>query len=312
MIQGFLHSLTVVLEMFAIMAAAYIGRKKNALSEAAMKGITEVLMTIALPASILNAAHGVRFTSRTVLDIGMLLLIVFLSYLLMFALTYFAARFLKLKGKDKTVFAGVPVFKNVAFMGLPFCSAILGDWSTFYVAFCIIVFNLLMWTFGIFWYSGGKHFEPKLVLHNISLIACALMILLIVFNVSLPESVWTVFDMAGGVCTPLSLVVIGMMLADIRILDILKQPVYYLTSFFTLIAAPALMLILVSVFRPGQEVASVLLVLSTVPAATINPVVAQKYGNAGENASVAVVHSMILSLVTMPVLTGIFTGMLGY
>lgn len=312
MLASFLRSLSVIFQIFVMVAAGYTGRKTNALKEKALDGTMDVMMTISLPASVLAAAQHVEFSSETVNNVVALVLITLLNYVLIALISFGSAKVFHLKKDLRTIFVGTSVFKNIAFLGMPMCVAVLGQSSAFYVAFCMTIFTIIIWTFGVMLYSGQSHFKIGALLKNSSLICCVIMVVIILLRIDLPQPVWDVLDMAGSTCTPLSLIIMGIMLADVNLLDLLRKPIYYLSSLYTLLVAPAVMLLLILIFKPAVEVSAVMITLAAVPSATMNPLLAKRYGSNGEMTSMAVLHGMLLSLLTMPIIITVLLHVIGY
>ena len=103
-----------------------------------------------------------------------------------------------------------------------------------------------------------------------------------------------------------------MMLADSDLKALLHKPLLWLISGLSLAAFPLLMLALTLVLRPGLEASAVLVTLACVPAATLNPIVARQYGADSNLVSFSVMHTMLLSLITMPIFISLFLSVLGY
>ena len=47
-------------------------------------------------------------------------------------------------------------FSNVGFMAIPLVSSVYGEECVFYVSFYILIYNILLYTYGIHLISGGK------------------------------------------------------------------------------------------------------------------------------------------------------------
>ena len=307
-----IRCLTLMVEVVIFAGVGFLGRKSGLLGEEAQKGGTQILLWICAPASILYAARSVTFNAETLRSMSQMLLLTFLSYAVIIPLSWGTAKALRLPDGDRAVLVGSASFKNNAFLGLPLGLTVLGEGSAFYIALSMAVFNVMMWTFGVWLYSGGHSFSLKKMLVNPALLSCVAMVLLSLFRVPLPEIVWTTFKAGGDMCTPLSLLIVGMMLASAPFWKSLTKPFFLLTSAFSLFVCPLLMMLLVRVFRPAQAAAAVLLLISAVPSATMNPIVAAEYGGDGVKMSTAVVHSMVLGLVTMPVLISLLLAWIGY
>lgn len=294
-------SLLVMVEIFLLLFTGFVLRKTKVLGDNVQTGCMDFLMKISVPAQILSAAASFSFTKETIRSVLLLVVILIAGYLAAILLTTGAGKLLKLPKDERIILSGTVVFKNMAFMGFPVCISILGSWSIFYAVFGMAIFNLFMWTYGISMYAGERSLKLKKLVTNSAMICCVVMILLAATGIRLPDIIQETLSVTGNTCTPLSLIIIGMMLADSDLLTILKKPLLWLVSGLTLVVYPLIMLGMVLLLKPGREAAQVLMVLSVLPSATLNPIVAAQYGANGKLASFAVMHTMLLSLVTIPI-----------
>ena len=298
-----LASFSVLIEFAIFVAVGYAGRKLKYFDEKTLSGAIELLMKVAVPGVILDAASEMSLEADILGNVGALLGIYCLSFAILLPLNRLLSRAPVLAKTNRVGFIGVSSFKNISFMGLPVCAAVLGGGSTFYVSFCIMAFTLLHWSYGVYLYSGSSQLNLKSILANPAIVSSVVMLLLLVSRISLPDVVWETIHAAGSLCTPLSLIAIGIMLANVKLSTILSSAQMYYTSAFTLLLPPLVTYGLVRLCRPASEVAAVLLVLSTTPSATLNAVMAERYGGDGSFVSLCVLQTMLLSLVTIPLIS---------
>lgn len=301
--ERILSSLAVLIEFFLFVALGFAGKKLKFFDNKVLDGAVELLMKVAVPGAILSSASAIEVNAQTVQNACMLVLIYTLGFAVCIAGANAVSRLSFIPKEERPYVVGTITFKNISFMGFPLCISVLGKGSLFYAALCMVVFNLLHWSYGISLYSGEGKLRIKSVLANTSMVSIFLMLVLVAFRVQLPEIVWDTLGIAGNMCTPLSLLAVGMMLADVQFKKMLTDPVMYLVSVCTLVLFPIVTLGLVSLLRPADEVAAILLLLSVTPSATMNAVMAKRYGSAGEFVSLMVLQTMLLCLVTIPAIT---------
>jgi len=102
--------------------------------------------------------------------------------------------------------------------------------------------------------------------------------------------------MTAGSC---ALFAIGQALVNKRIFD--KKIELSLVAFFKLIVHPALMFLMILVFRLSDFWAASGFVLSSLPTATVVFIVAQKYQTYEERASTLVFETTLLSILTLTI-----------
>ena len=117
----------------------------------------------------------------------------------------------------------------------------MGEWGTLYGAAGIIAFNLLFFTLQISLFTRKK-FHPKIFLTPLNISTLAL-ILMLIFHVHFPRPLQTVCSNIGGITTPMALIIVGVMLADGNLLQIVTEKRAYVISLIRNLICPLIMLV---------------------------------------------------------------------
>lgn len=297
-----LSSFTVLIEFFLFVVIGYVCRKLKAFDETTIQGGTQLLLKVGVPGAIFSSAESVVFDGDTIRNIFYMFFLYAAWILLMILAMNLVSKAPIIRRDDKKAFIGTTVFKNISFMGIPLCAAVLGIESVFYVAICMTAYNFLHWSYGIYLYSGGHGFSLKSMATNIPMISVFLMLFIKATHLQLPDILWETFSAAGSICTPVSLVIIGIMLAGVDLKSLFTDKVLYLTSLCTLVIAPLIAYVIIAVFRVTGEISTVLILLCLTPSASMNAVLAKRYGKNGEYVSLMLLQTLLLSLATIPLL----------
>ena len=76
------------------------------------------------------------------------------------------------------------IFANCGFMSLPLQQSLLGEDGTLYGSAYVIVFNLVIWSYGVFLISGDrKYIQPKKLFINPGIIGLLIGIIIFVFSI---------------------------------------------------------------------------------------------------------------------------------
>jgi len=116
-------------------------------------------------------------------------------------------------------------------------------------------------------------------------------------------------DIMGSVVTPLSMLVIGMRLTEVKFKDIFKDKAMLLAHGMKLIALPALLffalrlICLTGFIEPNGLVLTVIFILFAMPSAANTVMMAELFDGDSVYASVGVTVSTVLSLITIPLLS---------
>lgn len=211
---------------------------------------------------------------------------------------------------------------NCGFMGIPFLTIVFGD-STYFgeiMVYCSIVlatFFIVAWTFGVYLISGDKkQISVKKVLLNPVLISITISLVIFVTvkvpfkALDIPNSdvkllvhqIVNVFESIGNMVTPLSMMIVGMMIAESDIRKLFLNKDSYVVSFFKLIVMPLIAALVVLFLPIDATIKYTLFFLLAMPSATICSMFALKYDGDAMLASNAILLSSLLSTITIPLL----------
>lgn len=232
--------------------------------------------------------------------------------------------------KTKTVRYG-SVFSNCGFMGIPFLAMLFAGKPEageilIYASVIIAVFNILNWTVGVFMMTGNiKDVSLKKILLNPVIIAVAAGVLVFV-TVKKPladiaaegttlHSVLNKFatslDFLGDAVTPLSMIVIGIKLADVNIKQLFLDKKAYVTAFFKLVVMSFVALITVAYLPVSSSIKYTVFLLLSMPCATSTALFALLFDGDGDFGTVCTLLSTILSIATLPLMFLLMNGAFG-
>lgn len=193
---------------------------------------------------------------------------------------------------------------NSGFAGLPVVSGTYGEEGLFLASIFIIPTRILMWSAGLSLFEkGGSRWErAKKVLLNPAVIAVGLGLLRMVLQLPLPAFLDTALDHVGDCTSPIAMALVGAILADVRLGDVLEPKAFYLI-FVRQIALPLLCLGVLKAFGTDPLTLGVSVALTGMPIGSTTAILAQKYGADAGFASKCVFLSTLSSLITVPLLT---------
>lgn len=102
--------------------------------------------------------------------------------------------------------------------------------------------------------------------------------------------------------TPLSMIIIGRIISEMKIKEIIKEKNIYSNSIIRLLIIPLLVFFILKIFIISNIVLGVCVLLAAMPVAVTTPIFAEKYNGDINLSSKAVVISTLLSVVTIPLL----------
>lgn len=137
-----------ILVLFIILVAGYTARKLEVFTDLVTKGLSSLLLKLALPALIIDSLQQ-TYSSELLRESGIILIISFVVYVASGIVAVFLPRLLRSEQVELGVFRFSLLFSNVGFMGYPVVLAVFGQEGLFYAAIYNLPFNLLVFTLGI-------------------------------------------------------------------------------------------------------------------------------------------------------------------
>jgi predicted permease len=287
-----------VILLFMIIIVGFYARKRKIITADAADKLSTLLLQITMPMLILSSFQFEL--SKELLRNAVLVLVISFSvhFFSMLAGKLLYRRFPK---QIRNVLKFVTVFPNCAFMGFPILESIFGSKGIFYGTFYIIPFNILSLSYGVMVFTGksDKDTLKKIVTHPV-IVSVAAGILLLLFQLKIPGPVFKAITMLGSMTTPLSMLIVGSLLASIPARELLRGKAIYIGSAIRLIGLPILVLGALSLLPLPKEVAQICVILTAMPAAATTAIFAEKFGGDAMLAARLVSATTILSILTIP------------
>jgi predicted permease len=198
------------------------------------------------------------------------------------------------------------ICSNAGFLGNPIAEGVFGTMGLTLASMYLIPQRIVMWSAGIsvFTESPDKKTLVKKVLTHPCIIACIIGIVLMISQLQLPGFLTAAIQTLSSCNTALSMMVIGMILADINVKSMLDIKVLYFTL-IRLILIPVLVYIPCVLLNIDSLITGVCVLLAAMPAGATTSILASKYNGDVEFATNLVIVSTLASLITTPIWSAI-------
>ncbi|MEA4927358.1 MAG: AEC family transporter [Candidatus Limiplasma sp.] len=286
------------------MAIGYVLRKKKMFTADTNRSLSGLILNVTCPALIVYAVCGQQEVNPEVLRLlgfGALMYLVLPLLAMVLVPKFFTP------ADQRGVYRLLLVFGNVNFMGFPVVQALYGAQAIFYINILNIPFTLLMFTYGVrqlHLRSGATpvKMRPADILTP-GLIAGLLALFLYFTHLAVPSLLVETLGFVGGVTTPLSMVVIGSMIADFSFREMFSQRKLFFLSALKLLVLPALGLLVARLVFPTGDMAGIIMVSLAMPSASLCAMVCKQYGTQAQadTAALGVFLTTALSMVTLPI-----------
>ncbi len=296
-----------MLMLLLMMILGYLARRQNLLDEHVNASLSKVVLNVTLPAQIITsfAMEGAELTNG---EVGAAFGLSCLIYLFYMALAVIYVRLMRLPRQDWGTYQYMIIFGNIGFMGFPVITAIFGAKALVYAVIMNIVFNLLVFSYGIKLITDGSETAGSFSwrkLINMPLISSALTLVLFFLHIKLPAVVNTALFTMGDATTPMAMLILGCTIAEMPLRELFDEWRVYIFTAVKLLAMPLLVFLLLQLL-PGFEANSllgkVLVVLSSVPVATNATMLSIEYGGNNKLVAQGIFFSTIFSVLTIPLL----------
>lgn len=295
--------------LFAIMVASYISFKKGWVNRQGSAQISSMIVRIFNPALIISTiVSSSAKPSADLVASNLVLVVVLFASLILFGPVF--ASLLRVDGCNRQLFRIMFAFCNLGFMGIPLVTSLYGESEAFFVAWYLLGFNFLFYTWGlhVFNLAAGvnEKFEPKKLL-NAGTIACAIAILLYFLPVGLPMIITESVSYVASLCVPCSMLVTGFALAQIDLRTVFTDAKMYLYLFIKMLVIPIGVSFVMKSFCPmfglSPMLVGIMVIMYGMPSGSLPIIVCEEYGLESEMLSRGYALTTILALVTLPVVT---------
>lgn len=295
----FITVFTQVSVLMLMIAVGFIAAKTGIMTEAGAACCTDIALIIATPCVIIKSLAR-RFDAAVMKSLLLAIALTLLVQVLMITLGTLLLRSKDLR-RQRTLRFG-SIFANCGFMSLPLQEVMLGADGTLYGSAYVIMFNLVVWSYGVYLISGDKRYiQPKKLFVNPGIAGLLIGLIIFVFSVPVPRVLSSTVNYLAAIYTPLPMLIIGYHLSKTNVLKAFKDFQCIIAVLLRLIVYPLVSLGVLYLFGiRGTLLVSAIISLSA-PVAAVTTMFSSKFGGGDTALSVDMVSlSTVLSIVTMP------------
>jgi len=307
-------SVAIVLEqmivIFCLIGIGFFIYKKEIISQYAYADLSKLITEICNPAMLICSAFGETssITNQNLLYAGVTAIV---YYVFLIFISIFIPWLIKVDKKEFVQYHLMGVYGNISFMGIPLIAVVLGDIAVVYLAIFILVFNLLLYTHGIAVIrSGSDEGEKKVQWRkmNTGTVAAILTLILFVVKLPVPQVVETGLVYMGRCTTFLSMVVMGVVLARMKLKDVFTDKKLYIFAGLRYLLVPSIGTSFLKAFIRDEILLGVIAITLALPAANIPLMLIKQHKSDGSLLAKGIVLTTILSLFTVTIVSVLLFG----
>jgi len=304
--MDFYTAVSQVLILFVIMFIGLAAKRTKIIDNNMQDSISVLMMQIALPALIVSSTNFER-TSEVLPNMINILIITIVSYILTILLCTLTTKALHFDKKTANVFISLIVFGNVGFMGFPVARAFFAEIGVFYATVANLVFTTFMWTYGILLFNSQEKINLK-KLFNLGSISTIIALFMFIFQLRFPYFLQTAFDLTGKMTTPLAMLLIGALIAEMDVKKLVSNKKVYLVSIIKLVVIPFATAYILKYMGFNTMVISICTLIAAMPSGASNAIFAKQFDSEPLFASVGVFITTLLSILTLPLTVYLLTN----
>ena len=307
--NAFFLMLINVLIFVALALPGFILVKTKILKTSESGALSKLLTYVGMPFLILSSTLGIKFESSFIL-------VAVLSAVGCIALTilvFFITLILTKKENDdkkRGMMRFAMTFSNNGFLGIPRAMAVFG--ATHVIVSIVIILNILnniiIFTLGVYLISGDKtKISFKKAFLNPVLIAFILGLVLNLVGIkNLIPQITTYSDHLKNIVTPISMIILGIKLADVPFKSLFTSKSCYYVSAIKLVFVPFLATLLgfalKFIFSLSDDIVMGFFIGFAMPTAGLASTFADQYKGDTINSVIYTLGSTIFSVLSIPIL----------
>ena len=289
-----------ITSLFLIMLIGVYGKRKNIINEEINIGLRKILLEITLPLLVINSFS---FDFQDEMKRNILIAFIYSIAFFIIATIISYIFLIPIKGDKKRILHFANVFSNCGFIGFPVINNLYKAEGMVYGSIFNMVFTIFLWTYGIIIFSNKINKKNiKKVFSNPSIVAVYIGISMMLLNIKPHSFILESMKMVGNMTTPISMIIVGGILAKVKVKDLFKEVSIYYGAVIKLILIPLTLYIIKLFLKDNSTIINTIIILQAMPAAAMTSIFAANFNKEKEYSAVVVFLSTLLSIISIPLI----------
>ena len=302
--MSFFDTLNQMLVILFAVALGYVAHRLGYLGGEINQKLSKIVIHIGIPAltlaAVMNNSDGPGLD-----EIRGVLLAVAAFYILSLACALVLAPIIGGEKLHRGVWRFSMTFSNAAFVGYPVVEGLFGQEGLFYAVIIVLPMTLLNFTIAPLMLVGTLRFDWRKMVTPGSV--CAVLALAMTFTGWRPPAmVGEMMDMVGDITIPLSLLVLGSMLASMPARSIFGSWRLWTISGFRLLILPAVMSLILHQLSADALIAGVAVAQMSMPVSVNGSMMCLDADGDVETMARSIFLTTVLSMVSIPICSVLF------
>ena len=291
------NMLNMQMMMFLLVLIGFFIRKRDIVGTEGRKNMVDLCLYVTLPFNILNSFF-VDWKWEMLISCSVILLLSIGYNAINILLSMFLFRGEK-EERKKTLRYGT-IVSNGGFLGNPIVEGVYGTSGLFYASIFMIPVRVVMWSVGISVFLKEKQNNLlKKILTHPCIIAVEIGAVIMGTGLVLPKFLQMTISGLSACNTPLSMMLVGMMLAEMNPKGIVDRVMSFYAG-IRLVVIPGIVFALTMLLSVDPLLRGVAVIIAGMPAPITTALLSAKYKGDEKYATGMIFLTTLLSLVTLP------------
>ncbi|MBR6602555.1 MAG: AEC family transporter [Clostridia bacterium] len=301
---SFSSLIQIMVVLFLLLATGFASRKLGIIDEVASKRLSKLIVNIGQPMMIVYSLIKIEYSIENTKAGFTMLALGIGVHIVLCVMAFFAAKTVKDFNEHKIAEFSL-IFANAGFIGFPIFRSIFGDIGEFWGSFYVIGFHLFVWTWGMIILARGRKdikINVKKILFNLGTVPCFIGIALYLLMkwIHIPAFIVTYTGYLNNLCTPISVLIVGALIATRTVKQIFCDLKMYYMSLIRLIIMPLVICVLAKLIGLPDYMILFATAAAALPSATNITMFAEIYDIAPGYAAQTVGVTSLFTIVTLP------------
>ena len=294
------------LVLLLLVLVGLIVKKLRILNRESEKAVSSLLVNVLLPCNFIQSFLGeitisAEFVKSCILAILIAACIQIVSV--------FAGKLLfhRFPQEKQAILRYGLICSNSSFVGMPIAETLYGSLGVLYTSLFQIPIRFTMWTAGLSLFTNvnKKDAFKKLATHP-CIVSIFIGIVLMLTRAELPKFLGDTVYSISKTTVPISMITVGSIMADADVKSLFSKSILYYTA-VRLIAFPLLVYGALKLLHTEALLVNIAVIMTAMPAGASTSILAEKYDGDAQYAAQLTFVSTLCSIVTIPVISLLFT-----
>ena len=292
----------VFFKIFIFLLLGFVLNKSKVINSTGERALSDILLKAVLPFMIINSSQH-TYSSDAVTGMIECAAVAIGFYAVSLIAMRLSLKKVSILEDEKRIMVTCTVFANTGFVGFPLMEALYGSYGLLLAAVFNLCYNLFFYTYAVYLFSKKPRFALLDMFKSAVSVASIVAIVMFIIPWRMPGFIAETFKLIGDMTVPLSMMVMGSMLANVNVKKLLTDKKAYVVSALRLVILPSIVMgvviLLSNWINMMPETKSVLVLMSALPCGSMNVIFAENYDVAPHFSARTVSLSMIFMLVTL-------------